>query len=137
MNESFVLANSCTLRVLIVTQSVRMGTALASLLGEPCDISYEIVSFVGDLPLNLIRTQALGVDVLLLDLEPWPVKVGHLVRIVKSWPTPVLVLALAHGVDESMHRQCRDAGVDHLLDRTADLGRLQSVITAWKGQMAP
>ncbi len=120
------------LRVLIATQSAHTGAALASLLGDPADISYEIVALASVLPLNLLLAQNLGVDVVLLDLEPWPVKaLCTTPPTMGERATPlelVLVVALAHFVEESMHRQCREAGVDYLLDRTADLGRLQSVM---------
>ena len=130
MTECVGLATSELLRVLIATQSASTGNALASLLGDPCDINYQIVDLSGVLPLGLLCEQLHSVDVLLLDLEPWPSSrlLTALATLQRPWP---LVLALAHSVDDSMRRQCWDAGVDHLLDRTADLGHLQGVITSY------
>lgn len=130
MNAHAALATPWVLRVLIATQSPHTGSALASLLGEPSEISYEVVRLSGVLPLDIFRAQAHGVDVVLLDLEPWPVKALHTASSTKTQALPLLlVLALAHSVEESMRRQCRDAGIDHLMDRTADLGRLHSMIS--------
>ena len=129
MNPSVVPADSHVLRVLIASQSPHMGAALASLLGEPNEISYAIVGLSGVLPLDVFRAGPHGIDVVLLDLEPWPAKALRASSTTAPGGSPpLLVLALAHSVEESMRRQCREAGVDHLLDRTADLGRLQSMI---------
>ena len=128
MNEPLSPARPCILRVLIATQSAPMGAVLASFLDDPADIRCEVVSLTDDLYLTLSRAQPPVVNVVLLDLEPWPANVLHTVHAMKDRATPLLVLALAHSVGQSMQRRCHEAGVDHLLDRTADLGRLQSMM---------
>ena len=128
MNEPFSPVRPRILRVLIATQSAPMGRVLANFLDDLADISCEVVSLTDDLYLTLSRAQPPVVNVVLLDLEPWPAKALHTVLAMKDRAPPLLVLALAHSVGKSMQRRCREAGVDHLLDRTADLGRLQRVM---------
>ena len=128
MNQPLKPVRPRILRVLVATQSALMGTMLANFLDDPADIGCEVVSLTDDLCLTLSRVQPPVVSVVLLDLEPWPANVLHTVHAMKDRATPLLVLALAHSVGQSMQRRCHEAGVDHLLDRTADLGRLQRMM---------
>lgn len=128
MDELTLSASPRILHVLIATQSQHTGIALASLLGDPDDIFCEIVGMDGGLPLVAFQLRRHCVDVVLLDLEPWSVKALYAVAVMKAYCPPPLVLALVHAASEPIRRQCQEAGVDHLLDRTADLGRLQSVL---------
>jgi DNA-binding NarL/FixJ family response regulator len=131
MNQPVAPSHPRVVHVLIATQSAYIATGLASLLADPGDIDCEIVDTEGDALLAAFDTGPRVVDIVLLDLEPWAVKTLHAVSVIKTRTLPPLVLALAHGVNETMRHQCRRYGVDQLLDRTADLGRLQGAVASF------
>lgn len=129
MNAPSATAKPCTLRVLIATQSADTGTAIVSLLGEPSDIAYQLVSLPDSLALRKAMADSDVVHLVVLDLEPWLSTTLQSVPFLKSRASPPLVVALGHSIGEPMRRQCRNAGVDYLFDRVGELEKLQNVMT--------
>lgn len=128
MNAPGVPTKPCTLRVLIATQSAATGMAIASLLGEPSDIRFQLVSLPDSLALRKAMADSEVVHLVVLDLEPWLSTALQSVPFLKSRASPPLVVALGHSIGEPMRRQCRSAGVDYLFDRVGELEDLQSVM---------
>lgn len=128
MNQPSLACSPERLHVLIVTEFAETGAAIASLLEDDDLIS----TCTRDCVVQVMRGSGdCAINVVLLDVEPWPNGLSEFVFDARRGSAaPLLLLAVIHGPDERMRKLFSAAGIDHLFDRAGDFKDLLAVLEA-------
>jgi DNA-binding NarL/FixJ family response regulator len=114
------------MRVLIADISPLLSERLADLLSELDGL--EIVGRVRDAQEALSAMRELKPDVVLIDVHLLG-KVGlDLLKQLKREGDSPFVMMLAHDVSDPYQKQCLESGADLLLYKTADFGKVFSIL---------